>query len=75
MKLKKEAVKKETKKEVKKEIKEVKEEIKKVDVPNFYILRNGETLSDVSKKFGISEEELIKLNGDTVIGGNQIKLK
>lgn len=72
MKLKKEAAKKETKKEAKKEIKE---EIKKVDVPDFYMLKVGETISDVAKKFMIDEKEIIKLNGDTVIGGNQIKLK
>lgn len=72
MKLKKEAAKKETKKEVKKEIKE---EIKKVDVPDFYMLKVGETIFDVAKKFMIDEKEIIKLNGDTVIGGNQIKLK
>ena len=48
----------------------------KVELPDTYILRVGETLSDVSKKFGISEEELNKINNyPTVIGGNQIKLK
>ena len=51
------------------------EEIK-VEIPDTYILRVGETLSDVAKKFGISEEELNKINNyPTVIGGNQIKLK
>ena len=56
-----------------KEVKEIKEV--KVEVPEFYMLGVKEKLSDVSKKFGISEEELIKLNGDTVIGGNQIKMR
>ena len=63
------------KEKVKEEIKEEKKEIKKVDAPDFYMLGVGETISDVSKKFGIAEKEIIKLNGDTVIGGNQIKLK
>ena len=52
------------------------EEIK-VEIPDTYILRVGETLSDVAKKFGISEEELNKINNypTNVIGTNQIKLK
>lgn len=51
------------------------EEIK-IEIPDTYILKVGETLSDVAKKFGISEEELNKINNyPTVIGGNQIKLK
>lgn len=53
----------------------IKEEIEKVDVPEYYLLGMRETISDVAKKFGIAEKEIIKLNGDTVIGGNQIKLK
>lgn len=63
------------KEEIKEEVKEEKKEIKKVDVPDFYMLSVGETISDVSEKFGIAENEIIKLNGNTVIGGNQIKLK
>ena len=65
------------KKEEIEEIKEVKVEIEpKKEIPNTYILRVGETLADVAKKFGISEEELNKINNyPTVIGGNQIKLK
>lgn len=48
----------------------------KIEIPDTYILKVGETLSDVAKKFGISEEELNKINNyPTVIGGNQIKLK
>lgn len=52
------------------------EEIK-VEIPDTYILRIGETLEDVSKKFGISLEELNKINNypTNVIGTNQIKLK
>lgn len=44
------------------------------NVPEFYILRIGETLKDVATKFGLNEEELTKLNGE-VIGTNQIRLK
>lgn len=44
------------------------------NVPEYYTLRIGETLKDVAKKFGLSEESLKKLNGE-VIGTNQIKLK
>lgn len=65
------------KKEVKEEIKEeVKEVVKKVDVPEFYLLRSGESISDVAKKFGLKKEEIEKLNGSKVFfGGNQIKLR
>ena len=44
------------------------------NVPEYYTLRIGETLNDVAKKFGLSEESSKKLNGE-VIGTNQIKLK
>lgn len=44
------------------------------NVPEYYILKIGETLKDVAKKFGLNEESLKKLNGE-VIGTNQIKLK
>lgn len=44
------------------------------DIPEFYILKIGETLYDVSKKFGVNEDTLKELNGE-VIGTNQIKLK
>lgn len=54
------------------EIKEIKIE---KEIPDFYMLRVGETISDVAKKFGISEAKLKQLNGDTVIGGNQIKMR
>ena len=54
--------------------KEVKEEVVLKEVPEFCFIKIGETLKDVSKKFGISEEELKKLNGE-VFGGNQIKLR
>ena len=43
-------------------------------VQEFYILKIGETLKDVSKKFNVSEEKLKQLNGE-VFGTNQIKLK
>jgi hypothetical protein len=57
-------------------IEESVEEIKtsKIDVPEYYILRIGETLKEVAKKFGIKEEDIVKLNGE-VIGTNQIRLK
>lgn len=53
-------------------VKEIKEEPK--DIPEFYVLKIGETLADVAKKFGVSEVELKKLNGE-VMGTNQIKVK
>lgn len=58
----------------KKKVEEVKEEVILKEVPEFCFIKIGETLKDVSKKFGISEEELKKLNGE-VFGGNQIKLR
>ena len=68
----------ETKVEKKEVIIEPKKEVKiepKKEIPDFYMLGVGETISDVAKKFGISEAELKQLNGDTVIGGNQIKMR
>lgn len=54
---------------------EVVEEVR--DIPDSYILHIGETLEDVSKKFGVSVEKLNELNNypTNVIGSNQIKLK
>ena len=60
------------KKKEEKIIEEVKEE--NANVPEYYILRIGETLKDVAKKFKLDEKELEKINGE-VIGTNQIKLK
>lgn len=58
--------------------KKVKEEIEEVievkDVPEFYVLGIGETLTDVAKKYNLDVNKLKELNGD-VIGSNQIKLK
>lgn len=70
-------LKKEVKEEIKEEVKEeVKEVVKKVDVPEFYLLRSGESISDVAKKFGLKKEEIERLNGSKVFfGGNQIKLR
>lgn len=54
---------------------EVVEEVVEVkDVPEFYILKIGETLKDVANKFGLKEEDLKNINGE-VIGTNQIRLK
>ena len=44
------------------------------NVPDFYVLKIGETLKDVANKFGLNETQLKELNGE-VIGTNQIKLK
>ena len=65
--------------EVIEELEEIKEEpIEEVketkEVPDYCLLKIGETLEDVAKKFGLEVEKLKELNGD-VIGGNQIKLK
>lgn len=52
----------------------VEENASKIDVPEFYTLRIGETLKDVATKFGLNETQLKELNGE-VIGTNQIRLK
>lgn len=44
------------------------------NVPEYYILKIGETLKDVAKKFKLDVKKLEKLNGE-VVGTNQIKLK
>ena len=44
------------------------------NVPDFYVLKIGETLKDVANKFGLNETQLKELNGE-VIGTNRIKLK
>lgn len=42
----------------------------------FYILRIGETLEDVAKKFNTTVAELNGLNGNIeVVGSNQIRVK
>lgn len=54
-------------------IEEVKEEL--VDsVPEYYVLKIGETLEEVAKKFKLDVKKLKELNGE-VVGTNQIKLK
>ena len=54
-------------------IEEVKEE--SVDsVPEYYVLKVGETLDEVAKKFKLNAKKLKELNGE-VVGTNQIKLK
>lgn len=63
---KKEEVLEETKKEVKEESVDL--------VPEYYILKTGETLEEVAKKFKLDVQKLKKLNGE-VVGTNQIKLK
>ena len=47
---------------------------KNKDIPEFYVLKIGETLADVAKKFGVSEASLKELNGE-VFGTNQIKVR
>ena len=61
---------------MKKKEEKIIEEVKKenANVPEYYILRIGETLNDVAKKFKLDEKKLEKINGE-VIGTNQIKLK
>lgn len=63
----------------KEEIKEVEtkeeiKEIKKEPIEDYYMLKIGETLEDVAKKFNLDLAKLKELNGE-VVGGNQIKLK
>ncbi len=52
----------------------VKEYIEAKEVPKFYVLKIGETLTDVAKKFGVDEAKLKELNGE-VVGTNQIRVK
>lgn len=40
----------------------------------YYILKVGETLEDVAKKFNLDVNRLRELNGE-VTGGNQIRVK
>lgn len=61
------------KKKVEELIPEKVEEVTK-EIPEFYVLEIGETLSDVAKKFGVSEASLKELNGE-VFGTNQIKVR
>lgn len=61
----------------KKEVKEIEElEVveSKTNIPEYYVVKIGETLKDVAKKFNLDEKKLEELNGQ-VIGTNQIKLK
>ena len=56
---------------------EVIEEAKEESVnsaPEYYILKVGETLDEVAKKFKLNAKKLNDLNGE-VVGTNQIKLK
>lgn len=54
-------------------IESIKEE-KIKEIPDFYVLKIGETIEEVAKKFGIKKEDIVKLNGE-VIGTNQVRLK
>lgn len=59
-------------------IEEIKEEVKetKKDIPEYYVAKIGETIKDIAKKFGVSEETINELNDNPeIFGGNQIKLK
>ena len=49
-------------------------EIKEAPVEEYYVMKIGETLEDVAKKFKLDVEKLKELNGE-VFGTNQIKLK
>lgn len=65
--------KKEKVEEVKKEeFKERKiETIKKA--PEFYVVKQGETIDSIAKKFNTTADSLIKANGNiNPVGGNQI---
>jgi len=63
---------KKKKAEVIEEVEEIKEEVK--EVPEFYLLGVTETLEEVAEKFDLDINNLKELN-NTVIGGNQIRLK
>lgn len=66
------------KKIIEEPIEEIKEEVKetKKNIPEYYITKIGETIKDIAKKFGVSEEKINELNNNPeIFGGNQIKLK
>lgn len=67
------------KKIIEEPIEEIKEEVKeetKKDIPEYYVAKIGETIKDIAKKFGVSEEKINELNNNPeIFGGNQIKLK
>ncbi len=46
-----------------------------VESDEYYLLKIGETLEEVAKKFNIDSKKLRELNGGELFGGNQIKLK
>jgi membrane-bound lytic murein transglycosylase D len=51
----------------------------RVGANGIYVVQNGESLSEISKKVGVSEEELLKINGirnrDFIFEGQQITVK
>lgn len=57
----------------------IEEPKKKVEIPEYYVIRSGDTLEKVAKKFDITVDELVKLNNipdpEYIFMGNQIKLK
>lgn len=57
-----------------KNVEEVVEEI--ISESEYYVIRNGETLKDVAKKFKTTVKKLEELNNHALImTGNQIKVK
>ena len=64
----------EEKEEPVEEVEEVVEEI--ISEPEYYVVKNGETLKDVAKKFKTTVKKLEELNNHALImAGNQIKVK
>ena len=57
-----------------KNVEEIVEEI--IKESEYYVIRSGETLEDVAKKFETTVEELEELNNHALMmAGNQIKVK
>ena len=57
-----------------KKVKKVENNIVEKELQEYYILKIGETLEDVAKKFNVNVDKLKELNGE-VFGTNQIRMK
>lgn len=57
-----------------KKVKKVDDNVVEKELQEYYILKIGETLEDVAKKFKLDVEKLKELNGE-VFGTNQIRMK
>ena len=51
----------------------------KVNIPEYYVVKHGDTLKTIAKKFKTTEEELIKINNNinpsSIFASNQLRVK